>query len=178
MYHCYSICNNCINISISQILNLKSCRWLNIQMQCDHQFHTMWDLRFSWWWWFKSGLRGYDTMWCYRRTPVLQRTLPPLSSEWSVWCQTVDLDVEADTRRGGNVWANSKVGEVCPWRAHWQVSPTFLLAHAYFCPSNFLLLHLGPLPGTMHFTLKVEATRSSKTLVFYSNTKWCPQLKI
>jgi len=28
--------------------------------------------------------------------------------------------------------------------------------------SYFLLLHLGPLPGTMHFNLKMEAARSSK----------------
>jgi hypothetical protein len=37
--------------------------------------------------------------------------------------------------------------------------------------SYFLLLHLGPLPGTTHFTLKMEAATSSETLVSYhSNT--------
>jgi hypothetical protein len=32
------------------------------------------------------------------------------------------------------------------------------------------MVHLGLLPNTMLFTLKMEATRSSKTLVSYYNT--------
>jgi hypothetical protein len=38
-----------------------------------------------------------------------------------------------------------------------------------FCPS-FLLLNLGPLRGTTHFTLKREAGRSSKTLMSHHST--------
>jgi hypothetical protein len=40
-------------------------------------------------------------------------------------------------------------------------------------PSYSLLLYLGPLPGTTHFSLKMEVARSSKTLVSYHNTAWC-----
>jgi hypothetical protein len=51
-----------------------------------------------------------------------------------------------------------------------DVSPTFLLARTYLCPSYSLLLLLGPLPGTAHFSLQMEAVRSSETSVSYPNT--------
>jgi len=44
-----------------------------------------------------------------------------------------------------------------------QVSLTLLLP---------LLLHLGPLLSTTHFTLKMEAAGSSETSVFYQSTTW------
>jgi len=36
--------------------------------------------------------------------------------------------------------------------------------------SYALLLQLGPLPSIMHFTLKMEAAKSSKTMVSYHST--------
>jgi len=55
---------------------------------------------------------------------------------------------------------------------HWYHYPPFLLPigcqslpmlilHAYIC---------APFPSTIHFTLKMEAARSSETLVSYCNT--------
>lgn len=39
-------------------------------------------------------------------------------------------------------------------------------------PSTPLLLHIGPLSGTTHFTLKMAASRLLETLVFcYNNTR-------
>jgi hypothetical protein len=40
-------------------------------------------------------------------------------------------------------------------------------------PSNSLLLHLGPLPGTAHFSVKIKAEGSSSAFVSYCNTTWC-----
>jgi len=56
------------------------------------------------------------------------------------------------------------------WHFYMQTSPILLLVRTYLLSSYFLLLHLGPLPGTMHFTLKMEATRSLKMVVSYHNT--------
>jgi hypothetical protein len=55
------------------------------------------------------------------------------------------------------------------WPFHRQASLPFLLACTYLYSSS-LLLHLGPLPVIMHFTLQMEVGRSSKTLVSYCNT--------
>jgi hypothetical protein len=47
---------------------------------------------------------------------------------------------------------------------------SYWLTHLYLFHS--LLLHLGPLLGTMHFALKTETARFSKTLVSNCNTTW------
>jgi hypothetical protein len=52
------------------------------------------------------------------------------------------------------------------------------LAHTYIYPCCSLLLHLGPILNTMHFTLKMEAVRSSKRLVSYHITTQCHNQKI
>jgi hypothetical protein len=59
------------------------------------------------------------------------------------------------------------------WPLCGQASPSFLMAHTYLYPFYSLLLHTGPLPGTVHFSLKMEAARSSEVLVSYHNTTWC-----
>jgi len=49
----------------------------------------------------------------------------------------------------------------CQQPLHRQASPTFLLACMYLYPYYSLLLHLCPLPSTIHFPLKTKAARSS-----------------
>jgi len=56
-----------------------------------------------------------------------------------------------------------------PVAPSWAGFTHFLLDHTYLHLSCTLLLHLGPLPGTTHFILKMEAASSSETLVSYHN---------
>jgi hypothetical protein len=60
-----------------------------------------------------------------------------------------------------------------PMALHRQASPIFLLVCTCICQSYSLLLHVGPLPSTVHITLKMEAARSFKTLVSCHNTTLC-----
>jgi hypothetical protein len=59
------------------------------------------------------------------------------------------------------------------WPLYRQASPTFLLDRTYLYPTYSLLLHMGPLPNTSHFILKMEAGRPFEMLVSCCNTIWC-----
>jgi hypothetical protein len=48
--------------------------------------------------------------------------------------------------------------------------PSYWLSHISTLPNPCISLHLGPLPSTIQFTLRMEAARSSKTLVSYCST--------
>jgi len=53
------------------------------------------------------------------------------------------------------------------------ILPSFLLASTDSTPSYNPSLHLCPLPRPIHFTLKLEAARSTETSVSYCNTTQC-----
>jgi hypothetical protein len=59
---------------------------------------------------------------------------------------------------------------------HWP-PPTFLLVSPYLYPSYSLFLHLGSLPGIMHFTLTTDVAMYSETSVPYHITIRCHHLE-